>query len=250
MDDDLKIADALGCYQLGIEDGSTTCMRAMGDFYGLLFKTGETEEDMNTALEYYEFSRFAGDLDAYNDIGTFYANQMSDGQKAVEWYTKGAELGNSGCMRNLGSLFFNGFKGEVAIGQSMSTGKAWYIKAAETGSASAMVSLGRIYYFGYLRQLDVHKGHELFSEAAARGDGSAMWCIGHRYQGRSLIEEVDLREEVDRACYWYAKAMEVFGKSNSDWLMEYIDGLVLYTSLDQETADRIMQDVHENFKIG
>ena len=124
------------------------------------------------------------------------------------------------------------------------------MKAAAAGNASAMVSLGNIHYFGYMGLLDVHKGQELFSEAAARGDGSAMWCIGHRYQGQSLLEPLDMREEVDRACYWYAKAMEVFGEANSDWVKEYIDGLVLYTSLSQKTADQIMQDVHENFRIG
>ena len=248
-DDNIKIADALGCYQLGIEEGNINCMRAMGDFLSLLF-TEATEENMKSTLDYYELTRFAGDLNAYSYIGAFYADHMSDGKRAEEWYLKGAELGNPGCMLALGNLYFNGFNGSVPIGQSMSTGKEWYMKAVEAGSASAMVSLGNIYYFGYMGLLDVQKGHELFSEAAARGDGSAMWCIGHRYQGRSLIEEVDLREEVDRACYWYAKAMEIFGKTNSDWLIEYIDGLVLYTSLSQETADQIIQDVHENFRMG
>ena len=248
-DEDPQIADALGWFQLGIEEGNTSCMRAMGDFLGLIY-IEETEDNIDNAIEYYEMARLAGDLDSYYALGRFYANRISDGKQASEWFTKGAELGNSLCMQNLGSIYFNGFKGDVPVGQSMSKGKEWYMKAAEAGNASAMVSLGNIHYFGYMGLLDVHKGQELFSEAAARGDGSAMWCIGHRYHGQSLLEPLDMREEVDRACYWYAKAMEVFGEANNDWIKEYIDGLVLYTSLSQETADQIMQDVHKNFRIG
>ena len=240
------ITKAMKQYLEGIKDGNTACMRAWGDLYSMLSEEMETDD----ALQHYEHARLAGDPDACYSIGGFYENQLSDGVQAAEWYTKGAELGNALCMQSLGNLYFYGFKGEVPIGQSMTEGKEWFTKAAEAGNTSAMVSLGNIHYFGYLGLLDVHRGQELFSEAAARGDGYAMWCIGHRYQGRSLIEKVDLSEEVDRACYWYAKAIEAYGKTNGEYFMEYIDGLILYTSLDQETADRIMEDVHENFRLG
>lgn len=236
-------------YLKGIKEGGSDSMRAMGDLYSFLLAE-QAEKDAGSALKYYEDARFAGNLDVFYNLGKFYENQMGDGMQAVEWYTKGAELGNPACMQSLGNLYFYGFNGEVPVGQSMTAGREWFTKAAEAGNTSAMVSLGNIHYFGFLGQLDVHRGHELFSEAAARGDGFAMWCIGHRYQGRSLIENLELNEEVDRACYWYAKAIEVYGKANSDYFMEYIDGLILYTSLDQETADRIMRDVHENFRIG
>ena len=249
LDDGSAVAQMLGCYQIGMQEGNTLCMRVIGDFFGFGF-IEPTEENIKNAQECYELARYAGDLNVYYSCGYFWASRMNDGKQAVEWYTRGAALGNHRCMLSLGSMYFNGFKGDVPVGQSMSKGREWYMKAAEAGNASAMVSLGNIHYFGYLGLLDIHKGQELFSEAAARGDGSAMWCIGHRYHGQSLLEPLDMREEVDRACYWYAKAMEIYGKANSDWVKEYIDGLVEYTSLSQDTADQIMKEVHNNFKLG
>ena len=52
-DSNLVLAQSLEWYLTGIEEGNTTCMRAMGDFYGFILPEG-TEESLNSALECYE----------------------------------------------------------------------------------------------------------------------------------------------------------------------------------------------------
>jgi hypothetical protein len=86
-------------------------------------------------------------------------------EKAVEWYTRAADLGHATAMYNMGVCY------EYGTGVEKSAEKAveWYTRAAEKGDAQAMSDLGGCYENGYGVRKSAKKAVEWYARAAELG---------------------------------------------------------------------------------
>lgn len=79
-----------------------------------------------------------------------------------------------------------------------------YRRGAELGNASCQQSLGCIYIKGEYVPEDKKKGFSLCMKAAEQGNGFAMKTVGACYQFGHGVDD-----SMDKAIYWYEKALEV-----------------------------------------
>ena len=164
----------LYCYGRGVEQDSEKgkeFFQSAADqgvaegYYGLAM----VEEDAETAFEYYNKVAEEGTEQFYitraiNSLGWMY--QYGDGveqdvAKAIEWYTKAADLGDVNAMNNLGFIY------EYSDGVEQDVAKAveWYTKAAEAGDTSAIMTLASMYEFGNGVEQDIDKANEWYAKA-------------------------------------------------------------------------------------
>ena len=175
------------------------------------------EGDSETALEYYNKVVDEGTeqifiTSAMNNLGNMYQNGSGveqNGEKAVEWYTKAADLGNTSAMSNLGFMYQNGDgveqKGEKAI--------EWYTKAIDAGDTSGFFGIGNMYQYGNGVEQDGEKAIEWYTKAMDLGDTSAMISIGSMYQNGSGVEQ-----DGEKAIEWYTKAADLGDTSAMSWI--------------------------------
>ena len=92
-----------------------------------------------------------------------------DYTKAVEWYTKSSEQGNSRAMNNLGYRYENG----EGCDQNMDKALELYEKSAQLGDSNATCNLGSCYQNGDGVTKDLNKAREWYTKAAAQGHEDA-----------------------------------------------------------------------------
>ena len=145
---------------------------------GHIYRYGEgVEQDYSKALEWYNKAANAGNSAAMNNIGYMY--EFSEGveqdyTKALEWYNKAVNAGNAA---------------------------AWYNKAVNAGNAAAMNNIGRMYEFGKGVEQDYTKSLEWYNKAANAGNATAMYNIGYMYDCGEGVEQ-----DYSKALEWYNKA--------------------------------------------
>ena len=82
-------------------------------------------------------------------------------KKAIKWYTKSAEQGNSCAQSNLGCFYESGYFG---VKKDLKKAIQWYKKASAQGFASAQDALGELYYKGEGVQQDYKKSIEWYKK--------------------------------------------------------------------------------------
>ncbi len=175
-------------------------------YYGLA-RAAENEGDFETALEHYTKVAQEGTEQFYiasamSDLGYIYAFSSGveqDGAKAVEWYTKAADLGDTDAMFWLGSMYESG----EGVEQDGAKAIEWYTKVADLGDADAMAALGSIYQSGIGVEQDGAKAVEWYTKAADLGNASAMNNLGYMYQWADGVEQDNAK-----AIEWYTKAVD------------------------------------------
>ena len=177
-------------------------------YYGLAM-VAENEGDIKTALEH--CNKVAEDgaeqvyiASAMNNLGYMYEHGVGveqDGAKAVEWYTKAADLGHATAMNDLGYMYMYG----EGVEQDGAKAVEWYIKAADLGNTTAMNRLGYMYYNGEGVEQDYAKAIEWSTKAADSGDATAMNNLGYMYAKGNGVEQ-----DNDKALEWYVKSLSSF----------------------------------------
>ena len=112
---------------------------------GVCYKNGYgTEKDLTKAVEWYTKSVEKGNSLAMNNLGFCYDNGVAgvdeDETKAFELYEQSALLGNSYGMYNLGYCYKNGW----GVTKDINKTKEWYAKAAAQGHATAQTNLDKL----------------------------------------------------------------------------------------------------------
>src|SRR5438552_3128825 len=126
----------------------------------------------------------AGDAEAQNALGRFYAEHAGDLESAAAWFERAAGQGSARAKHNLGALFFN--RGDPAIG------KAWFHAAVKDGWIPSVLALGAILE----RDGDIDAAVELYRAAAARGEADAQDALGR------LAFDLDTDDGFQAARYW------------------------------------------------
>jgi TPR repeat protein len=108
----------------------------------------------------------AGDAEAQNAVGLWYAANLPGTGHAETWFRRAADQGLPRAQHNMGVLAFRASREEEAM--------AWFEKAAEAGWAPSMFALG-----GLLEeQGNIPHAAELYEAAARQGDANAQDALG------------------------------------------------------------------------
>ena len=135
--------------------------------------------------------------EAYRN-GNNYYNQK-EYNKAIEWYAKGANLGNADAQNALGDMYFYG----RGIIKSYSLAVDWYKKAARQEHASGMDNLGYMYMTGNGVEKNYTESIQYFNKAAGKNNLSAMYHLGYSYKNGFGVQQ-----DYAKAIEWYKKAAE------------------------------------------
>ncbi len=131
------------------------------------------------AIEWYIKSANLGNSWAMCNLGCYYDEIEKDYPKAIEWYTKSANLGNTSAMNNLGYYYEHTEKDYPKAIE-------WYIKSANLGNTMAMFNLG-IYYYNI--EKDYQKAIEWYTKLANLGNSSAIYNLYLCYKKIDNIKE-------------------------------------------------------------
>ncbi len=184
-----------------------------GTWVPIICKNEDTN-DYDKAVEWYRKSAEQGNSDGQWRLGNCYAfgrGVDKDYGKAAEWYRKSAEQGNSKAQWRLGVCYYNG------LGVDKDYGKAaeWYRKSAEQGDSKAQWRLGVCYAFGRGVDEDYGKAVEWFKKAAEQGDSGGQWRLGYFYEFGKGVDK-----DYGKAVEWYTKSAEQ-GDSDGQWRLGY-----------------------------
>lgn len=204
--------------------------------YAMVYFNGElVEENIERAHELLEKAAELGSGSAIYRIGWMYERgvltENPDYVKALEYYEKAAELGNTDGYCRAALYLADGYAGVTDEEKA----KAYYEKAAEQGSAYAIVELGlieeaeknyqqafelyrkaaeqeypygmyRVGFFlseGILGEARPEEDVSWYLKAAEAGDSDAMYAIGRSYKNGYGVEE-----DPDKAFEWFTKGAE------------------------------------------
>ena len=168
------VAKAVGWYTKAADLGNTDAINSLGYMYAEGYGV---EQDNDKALEWYvkSLSSFpdyevykiivdilhgedaaekwfeeSGDAEKMMALAELYRSHYSDNgeqvlpdfDKAIEWYTKAADLGNSDAMKMIGNMYKLGslYGGEDDLEKAIE----WYQKAADLGNSDAQSYLERL----------------------------------------------------------------------------------------------------------
>jgi TPR repeat protein len=117
---------------MAIENGNSTAMNNLGDYYV------DIEKNYDEAIKYYLMAIENGNSDAMNNLGYYYENYEINYDKAEKYYLMAIENDNSTAMVNLGNYYQN-------VAKNYDLMMKYYLLAIENGNSDAMNNLG--YYY-------------------------------------------------------------------------------------------------------
>lgn len=201
---DYQLLEPFLMYRRAAEMGDPIGLYELGCYY-LWEKRNEYVRSKQEVLEakavqWFKKAAEAGNTDAMCQLGLAYFTGeyglICDNQQSLMWYQKAAEAGSISGM--LGLAFF---KRDESKASAQNEAKAWYQKAAEAGSVEAMLELGLAYEYGKIGLTiglteDKIQAIEWYKKAAEAGSSEAMCRLGYIYQD----------SEAEKAVEWYKKA--------------------------------------------
>lgn len=166
-----------------------------------------------------------GDSEAINYLGWMYWSgnyvKKPDLDKAVKYFTRSSELGNTDAMTNLAMIY---------MGNDGDTKEAFrlFTDAAKAGNTNAMFYLGVIYDQGEIIEKDSSKATELILKAAEGGQPDAMAALGNFYLSNDVTTEEGISyRDIPTGLYWLNEA-DIAGSS----VAKYYWGLIYKGEID------------------
>jgi TPR repeat protein len=134
--------------------------------------------------------------------------QLVDLAKAVEWYTKAADAGHVGAMKNPAALYYEG-KG---VEQSYEKALSLYKRAADAGDVGAMTSVAAMHVDGKGVPQDYQESLRLYRKAAEQNYPYAQTGLGLMYRFGWGVKE----DPVEAYAWWTlaAKNGDGFASAN------------------------------------
>ena len=155
--------------------------------HAVLMGNGAEQDPENAVNTLAELAEHDGSGRAYAILGLAYASGLlgsEDYDHAVEYISKGAELGNSQCMLLLAKIYAL----EDNPGRDTVASLRWSERAAATGSIEAILSLADRLHDGEACPKDLRRAAELYQQAADRGSTKAMCQLANCYEeGEGVI---------------------------------------------------------------
>lgn len=167
--------------------GDAYAQRRLAQIYKI---GGQTEK----AISWYIRAGEGGNSEAFNILGNIYATPHGvekDLIKAVGYYEKSAEMEEMFANENLAAIYYRGDLGAPDFQKSLN----YYLKAADLGSKQAMYFAGQIYQKGFGNvPMDVEKAIPLFQESLDNGFEPAAFFLGLNY-----MQGVYIKRDLEKA---------------------------------------------------
>ncbi|KAF9989546.1 hypothetical protein BGZ75_006093, partial [Mortierella antarctica] len=162
---------------------------------------GHLQQDYNKALEWYLKASDDGNTHAMCNIAFLYHDGRGVEQnhnKTLEWYRMASDAGDNTAMYAIGAMYDE----DLGVNRDHVKGREWHLKAAEAGNADAMYIIGILYHYGLDVDRDYDKAMRWYTKASDGGIASAMYNIGIMYHSGSGVDQD------------FSKAMEWFYRSS------------------------------------
>lgn len=158
---------------------------------GMLYYTGKgIAQNKVLAFIWFDTASNAGHRLAQNKLGYMYEKGevvgTQDQVKAFKEFLKSAVQNYDLAQLNLGMKYNNNIKEE-----SLKRALFWYQKAADNGNTAAMNNLANMYYAGQTIPKDHEKAYNLYFKAAKRGDAVAQFNISMMYYNGEYVKQSD-----------------------------------------------------------
>ena len=192
------------------EAGDATAQNILG----VLYNNGHgVEQDIETALGWYELAAQQGLDKALYNLGNFHSDAGSgahfDYAKAIDYYDQAIAMGYHHAMLNRGVMHEYGRGGPVDDAAAAEL----YQSAADAGNAIAMSNLATLYRNGYGVEQNTARALELYQQGAALDNVDALANLGNWYYYGDNGVETD-----------YAKAIEYLDQAAA---MDHAGSIVL-----------------------
>ena len=136
--------------------------------YMYLYGTNGVKQDFAKAFDYYQMAAGQNDPIALNNLGSLYFNGIgteANAKKAIEMFSKAAELGNDNAATNLAFIYL---KGGVKDPARNKIAMNLFKKAAESGNNVAKFMTGYAYYIGFVWEQNYDEAFKLIRSAAGK----------------------------------------------------------------------------------
>jgi len=162
---------------------------------GTMYQNGRgVKADRDKAIEWYGKAAEQGNTSAVSRLGLMEANQASFSSEMLQ-----AEQGNAESQYNVGNMFAKGNGTNMDLGQAV----GWYEKAASQGHTKAAYKLGLAYYEGSGVRTNARQARKWFSVAADENYAPAQYYLGKIYADGNGV-----RKSNSKALAWFTKAVD------------------------------------------
>lgn len=184
--------EALQWYKKSADQNNADAINALADYYRFNDKEEKAfEMDMKAAE--------LGSAEAERSLGTYYYTlDKPDYEKAMEWYKKAAEHGDSVATCDVGIMYLKG-KG---ILKDPYTAVKWFKKAKDISSVQATYYLGKCYFDGTGIAQNTDEAIKLYKEVADYS-ANAQYELGICY-----LEGTGVKKDVNQAIKYLKKSSE------------------------------------------
>lgn len=169
------------------------------------------EQDIKKAIEWYDKAINAGDTSAMVTKGAIFYYGLSgipiDYEVAVKLYTKAAEKGDDDGMWRLARCYQKG-KG---VEENPQKAFEWFKQSADKNNSNGLCNLGVCYHYGYGVEKNYKRAVELYEKAAIDNQKGSLWRLGHCYEYGQGVEK-----DLEKAFEWYKKSAEQ-GTAEGQW---------------------------------
>ncbi len=168
----------------------------------MYFDGKSVEQDYGKALEWYQKAAELGNTVAMYTLGYMYEHGLGveqDYAKAMEWYQKAADGGDVHAKNHISILYQEGLEQKDAVLLE------YYKKASGLDYVDAAYQLGNMYFTGQGVEQDYGKALKLYRNAAELGrNTNAMTRIGYMYG-----EGQGVKQDYEKAIEWFQKAADM-----------------------------------------
>ncbi len=183
---------------------------------GYIYKSGEfgVEKDTDKAFSCFEKAMeinpglkglcYDSIAETYMSMGDSVNSEIYY-NKALDYFTKSADMGNAVSIDWAGFYYQNGYASEIDYEKAMD----YYRKASDMNIPKAFCNVGYLYEYGNGNvRRDYDKAYEWYKKAADMNYAEAMESIGNMYFLGEYGLNADGNEDFNAARTWYEKALE------------------------------------------
>ena len=187
------------------------------NYLAFMYRTGTgVKQNNQKAIEFYMRAIEKGNSKSMNNLATMYitGNTVEQNyQKAIELYTRAIEKGNSSSMNNLAHMYQNGY----GLGQNNQKAIELYMRAIEKGNLTSMNNLARMYQNGNGLDKNYQKAIELYTLAIEKGCTNALANLTDLY--RQHISSFNKKDIIDFFLVKYPDSLKIIFNYSSDMIL-------------------------------
>ena len=213
---------------------------------GTYMNDEETESNERKAVHYFQKAIELGNTNAMFRISYYLHNGKGglqvDIPREIELLTEASKRGNHQATYRLGLLFEDN---ESGMAQNLELSVKYFQLAADNGILAAINKMGELYLFGEVIPANLTKAISCFTAASEQGYGKASYWLGRLHtDGIGQLEK-----DTQKAMNYYRKAIEQGYEEAWEWMEQLQKNLVDETITDIEIPqDKSDEELYKDAK--